>query len=119
MNLNDLSKKETIPNWCLWESIATQIHIIENFNEYGYNEEYYAALYFLFDSEDESDYNVTILTDFYHKDPIKLAKLVFAQAGMLFTNISHTIAIIHGEDGSNIEYFDLSKEKFINKKDIN
>ena len=55
MNLNDLSKKETIPNWCLWESIATQIHIIENFNEYGYNEEYYAALYFLFDSEDESD----------------------------------------------------------------
>ena len=119
MYVNDLNKKETIPNWRLWESIATQIHIIENFNEQGYNEEYYAALYFVFDSEDNSDYNVTILTDFYHKDPIKLAKLIFAHVGMLFTNISHTIAIIHGEDGSDIEHFDLSTEKFVSKKMVN
>jgi len=115
--MTDIKKVDFIPNWGVFEPEQVQIHLEHMETEDGGS--YYRALLFIFlPSFDNSDYNVTLVTDLSHEDPKQCAKITFIYASTLFPDISPKVVVFTDDNMETKEVIDLRNENMAEGKSV-
>lgn len=110
-NMADLVPKNVIPNWGIYTPVQVQIHLDPFEDDLG-NMSYNAVLFVMLASEDNSDYNVSLVTDLIHEDPKQCAKITFIYASTLFMDISPKVVVFPFKDEEQY-VIDLRAEKML------